>query len=441
MEAVGDLAIHVILSKLGPADAVSVACVNTRFRGWASDDSLWSKFCADELHLSFPIDPWGNPTPTFKAAYQVWRESFCMYPWPLVRRVKGCWDRIKGWLAANFPEALATLRKGVSEDEIMDLENRLNVKLPLPTRILYRFCDGQELMDINSSESMLGSPLGLIGGYSFYDHLVNVYLLPLSQVVTETKNVARRLGFGTRSKYIVVAASSTYATKIFFLNCANGQLYVGTRNLRTHREMMSCVPNTLISLVHDSEGTQQQDGLLLWLEEHARRLCNGTIKLREEGEIRSINQFPEEAPHCTTAITNGVKVRASAVFVPEASNLKHESEKYLFSYSIRMSLLPEGCVLHGMSFPSCQLYRRHWIIRANDTVVSDVNAEAVIGMFPLLHPGEEEFVYQSCTPLPSSSGSVEGSFTFVPGRLEDPRADSFEVEVARFPLQFPDYIF
>lgn len=40
----------------------------------------------------------------------------------------------------------------------------------------------------------------------------------------------------------------------------------------------------------------------------------------------------------------------------------------------------------------------------------------VLLQFPLLHPGEDEFVYESCTPLPAPKGSVEGSFTFVPGR-------------------------
>jgi len=62
--------------------------------------------------------------------------------------------------------------------------------------------------------------------------------------------------------------------------------------------------------------------------------------------------------------------------VPEAVDL---SRKYLFAYSIRMSLPPEGCIINGMRFSSCQLHLRHWVISADDTVVSNVNAEAVIG--------------------------------------------------------------
>lgn len=73
------------------------------------------------------------------------------------------------------------------------------------------------------------------------------------------------------------------------------------------------------------------------------------------------------------------QVRASALFVPEYSDLQLESDKYFFTYSIRMSLKPEGCIVDGMRFGSCQLYWRHWIIRENDDIVSDVNGEAVIG--------------------------------------------------------------
>ncbi|XP_030940862.1 F-box protein SKIP16 isoform X6 [Quercus lobata] len=229
--------------------------------------------------------------------------------------------------------------------------------------------------------------------------------------------------------------------KFFFLNCTTGQLHVGTVNLATEGEMIPCVPNALISSVHDSNGDQQQDAMLLWLEEHACRLENGMIKLREERGTRSISLFPEEPPFCSTAITNGVKVRASAVFVPEIADLQNENAKYTSSYSIRMSLQREGCIINGIPFSSCQLKWRHWIIRANDHVESDFNGEAVIGKYPLLLPGEREFVYESCTPLPTSLGSIEGSFTFVPGRLADPKGAPFEVEVARFPLQLPDYIF
>ncbi|XP_050214184.1 F-box protein SKIP16 [Mercurialis annua] len=444
LEAVGDLALNEVLLLLGPKETASVACVSKRLKASTAEESLWSKFCSEDLHLSSPLDPHGNPLPSFKLAYASWREAFRMYPWPLVKRVKRCWDRIESWLVTNFPEAAATLQQGASEDQIRQFEQVLKVKLPLPTRLLYRFHNGQVFQEKDELTSFCGNTLGLIGGYSFYHHVVNVCLLPLDQVLLETKQIIRHLGITAgygKTKYIAVAASSAYSEKLFFLNCTSGQLYVGTRNLPTDGEMMQCVPNALIRSVHDSRNEEQQDAMLLWLEEHGRRLQDGIIKMRGEGDMRTICQFPETSPLCSTAVTYGVKVRASAVFVPEASDLGGGPEKYYFAYSIRISLQPDGCIINGMYFSSCQLQKRHWIIRANDIVESDVAGEGVIGKYPLLRPGEEEFVYESCTPLPSAPGSVEGSFTFFPDSLAHSNGAPFEVEVARFPLQLPDYIF
>ena len=80
-----------------------------------------------------------------------------------------------------------------------------------------------------------------------------------------------------------------------------------------------------------------------------------------------------------------VQVRASAIFIPEFTDLLDSGGNYQFSYSIRMSLQPEGCIMNGMTFSSCQLHLRHWIIRANDYVVSRVNGEAVIGKVIILY--------------------------------------------------------
>lgn len=157
-----------------------------------------------------------------------------MYPWSLVLRVKICWERIRSWVVINFPEAVTTLRKGVNEDKLNHLENCLKVKLPLPTRLLYRFCDGQDVVH-NYSQNFSESLLGIIGGYSISGYLVNVYLLPLNEVICMKNVVKSHLIQHVRScigtEYLVVAASSTETMKFFFLNCRNGQLYVGARNL------------------------------------------------------------------------------------------------------------------------------------------------------------------------------------------------------------------
>ncbi|GAB2217899.1 hypothetical protein Droror1_Dr00001113 [Drosera rotundifolia] len=428
-DSVGELELHLILSFVDAATTARVACVCSRFKESSSDDSLWTAYCADELGLDEPMYPRDDPAPSFKVAYQAWRTTFGMYPWPLVLRVKRCWDNLKSWLMINFPDVLQTLREGASEEDLDEFERNMGVKLPLPSRVLYRFCDGQE--------QPRRKLWGLIGGYSYYDHLVNVCLLPLSQIVNETRMITDYMGFSGASRFIVIAASTTYSEKYFFLNCVNGQVYVGTSNLREDGEMMPCVPEAALSSVH---GYRQQDAMLLWLEEHGRRLKSGIIGTCQEFKIKSINLFPQLPPNCSTALTCGVQVRASAVLVPEQCDLQGFEDKYLFAYSVRMSLLPDGCTAHGWTYSTCQLFRRHWIIRANENVVNDISGEAVIGQYPLLFPGDKEFVYESCIPI-KSPGSIEGSFTFVPGRVLDPRGDSFEAAVSRFPLEIPEYIF
>jgi F-box protein 3 len=101
--------------------------------------------------------------------------------------------------------------------------------------------------------------------------------------------------------------------------------------------------------------------------------------------------------------------------------------------------------------------------------------------YPVLSPGRDEFVYESCTPLPKGPGFLDGSLTFVPGRyvlisiesivllempllywidfvvlslvllsslkpffsarLSRPEGKPFQVSVPPIPLDMPEYIF
>ncbi|PWA55499.1 hypothetical protein CTI12_AA424660 [Artemisia annua] len=326
LESVGDLAINIIVSKLNSSEAASVSCVNKRFKDWASDDSIWSCFCHQELKLSEPVDPLGNHCASFKAHMRAWEEAYGMLSAPFVlplMRVKNVWTEIRS----------------------------------------------------------VGYKLG--GLEQVHGDIVKILRFPSN---LDNENLIR---------FIRLHVSATSRELVYFR--------AGSYN------------DSITNVIDDS-------------------------------------QIYYEYPN----------VRASAVFVPEFSNLMDEEEKYLFAYSIRLSLKPEGCVVDGVSYDSCQLYWRKWLIKSNDTVVGRTNGEAVIGLvnsstvftqilwlsyiintlqYPLLRPGEKEFIYESCSNLPASSGSIEGSFTFLPGRLRDPKGSPFEVEVAKFPLQLPDYIF
>ena len=71
LDSVGDFALHMILTKLDPEDTARIACVSKRFRDSASEQPLWFQFCKDELGLTEPVDPLGNPAPSFKVIFAI----------------------------------------------------------------------------------------------------------------------------------------------------------------------------------------------------------------------------------------------------------------------------------------------------------------------------------------------------------------------------------
>lgn len=72
--------------------------------------------------------------------------------------------------------------------------------------------------------------------------------------------------------------------------------------------------------------------------------------------------------------------------MPELSRVEELEDSYWFSYSVRMRLL-DPAPGQTDALTTCQLSDRHWVIRANDTVVAEVRGRAVIGMVcgPLTH--------------------------------------------------------
>lgn len=65
--------------------------------------------------------------------------------------------------------------------------------------------------------------------------------------------------------------------------------------------------------------------------------------------------------------------------MPELSRVEELEDSYWFSYSVRMCLLnPSSNDSNALT--SCQLSERHWVIRANDSVVAQVHGRAVIGL-------------------------------------------------------------
>ncbi len=121
-------------------------------------------------------------------------------------------------------------------------------------------------------------------------------------------------------------------------------------------------------------------------------------------------------PH-SDVVTAGVRVQAAAQFLPDES----EPDEKRFVYGYRITLINEGA-------RPAQLLSRHWVILDGEGRRRDVKGPGVVGQQPRLETGQR-FAYTSFSPLATTWGTMEGSFTF---RYDDDT--TFEVAVGRFLL-------
>ena len=120
-------------------------------------------------------------------------------------------------------------------------------------------------------------------------------------------------------------------------------------------------------------------------------------------------------------VTNGVRVRATPLYVPDHSDPR--TPRYVFAYTIRITNERPGSV---------QLLWRRWTIEEGDGRRREIRGQGVVGEQPTLTTGES-FEYQSFCPLSTSAGMMEGAFTF--------QAESgamFETPVGPMRMAVPD---
>lgn len=123
-------------------------------------------------------------------------------------------------------------------------------------------------------------------------------------------------------------------------------------------------------------------------------------------------------PYATT--TAGITVRVAPRFLDEQSD--PEGGEWVWSYHIRVE---------NGSTDDVQLLSRHWIITDGDGRVEHVRGPGVVGDQPVIVPGGS-YDYVSGCPLPTSSGTMTGTFTMAA------REALFDVAIPLFSLDMPD---
>ena len=119
------------------------------------------------------------------------------------------------------------------------------------------------------------------------------------------------------------------------------------------------------------------------------------------------------------ATTAGITIRVAPRYLDEQSD--PDSGEWAWSYHIRVE---------NDSSDDVQLLSRHWIITDGDGRVEHVRGEGVVGDQPVIVPGGS-YDYVSGCPLPTSSGTMTGTFTMAA------REALFEVTIPLFSLDTP----
>lgn len=122
-----------------------------------------------------------------------------------------------------------------------------------------------------------------------------------------------------------------------------------------------------------------------------------------------------------TEITEGVKVSVTTAFQEDYSNPMQAH--YVFTYKIRIDNFSEYTV---------QLLRRHWFIVDTNSTVREVEGQGVVGLQPVLEPGESHEYVSGCN-LKTEIGKMSGTYTMeriIDGKL-------FEVIIPEFVLMAP----
>ena len=98
-------------------------------------------------------------------------------------------------------------------------------------------------------------------------------------------------------------------------------------------------------------------------------------------------------------ISEGVTISVETFYQPEYSNI-HDSD-FMFAYRVTIK--------NNNPFP-VKLLRRHWYIFDSNTTKREVEGEGVIGIQPVINPGEQ-YQYISGCNLRTEIGKMHGTYT------------------------------
>ncbi len=122
----------------------------------------------------------------------------------------------------------------------------------------------------------------------------------------------------------------------------------------------------------------------------------------------------------SSAETDGIHVTVKSEYLQERS--APGAKRFAFAYTVTIT---------NKGSQTAQLKTRHWIITDAEGDIQEVRGDGVVGAQPVLEPGES-FEYTSWCVLPTSSGTMRGSY-----QMLRPGGGKFDAEIAPFRLGLP----
>jgi ApaG protein len=121
------------------------------------------------------------------------------------------------------------------------------------------------------------------------------------------------------------------------------------------------------------------------------------------------------------AITRGIAVSVEPTYLE--ANSSPVNSQYFWAYRV---------TIENQGRETVQLRSRHWMISNARGELTEVKGPGVVGMQPLLKPGES-YEYTSGAPLNTPSGMMGGSY-----QMESERGERFDIEIPTFSLDCPN---
>jgi len=116
------------------------------------------------------------------------------------------------------------------------------------------------------------------------------------------------------------------------------------------------------------------------------------------------------------------EIRVSVQPQPIAEESDPDGNIFAFAYHV---------TIENLGSQQVQLIERHWVILSADTQVAEVVGPGVVGLQPVLLPGES-FRYSSSAVIHDPFGAMHGTYTF-----RGSGSEYFQVAIPRFDLLYP----